>query len=271
MRHIRMAVGIAVAACALCVAAVPALAASSSFVASIPKKTISPEHPAKFTGKSEEPQTFKFGNTIEIVCQHYTFPEKYAEGKTVTASGKVESETPEEIEVAIHYQKCGRVIKANASEPERDEFVPATFKGNVKIVYNIHRFVVIKENGEEEEQEYPHATFRNTAATFTVAPGKQCKVLIPEQTVPMKAEKDPEGEFSAFVPSNVFTPTSRKGFTNNEKESLLIENNFKNLDYRFAEETQCNVDQSKEDNDNGSYKGQFTLEIPTGNLGVAEE
>jgi hypothetical protein len=272
MRHIRMALGVAVAACALCIAALPALAATpTNFVANIPNKRISPEHPAKFSGKTEEPQVFKFGSATTISCQHFAFPEKYEEGKTAVTSGKVESETPTELEVGVHFEKCGYLTKDDKEEPEKSKFVPAKFKGKLTIDYHINGFVKLEGNGEGEEQEYAKATIRETAATFKVPAGKLCTVIIPEQTLPVKAEKDPTGEFTAFVPSNVFTPTSKKGFVNGEKESLLLENNFKGMLYRFAEETQCNVDEPHESGTLGTYTGSLPVEIPAGNIGVAEE
>jgi hypothetical protein len=272
MRHVKMARALAVAAGALCVSAAPAMAATASknFIANIPKKTISAEKTAKTSGKTEEPQVFKFG-TIEIKCQQFKFPEKYSTGATALTSGKVEAESFTELEVGIHFQKCGRVFTGTGGG---EEFEPAAFKGKVTIVYHVNGFGEILGNGEGEELEYgkePKVTVRETAATFNIAPAKQCRVIIPEQTVPVKAIKKPNEEFSAAVYSNVFTPTSRKGFVNNEKESLEIANSFKGLTYRFGEETQCNADQKNEQGTNGIYEGTLSLEIPAGNLGVEEK
>lgn len=73
MRHIRIALGLAVAAGALSVAATPALAENTNFVANIPHKTISTEHTARASGKTEEEQIFKFNNVV-IKCKQFPFP-----------------------------------------------------------------------------------------------------------------------------------------------------------------------------------------------------
>ncbi len=277
MRHVKMAYGVALTVCALCVAAAPALAASASsnFNANIPKKTISPEKPAKTSGRTEEMQEFKFGNQ-KLICQIWASGQAAMEKEAPTAltTGKVEEELGTTLEVGIHFQKCGRVVRAVAGEPARDEYVAANFKGKVTIIYHVNGFGEIIGNGEGEENEFgkgKNATIRETAATFKVAASKLCTVIIPEQTVPIKAIKNPEEEFTAVTFSNVFTPTARKGFVNNEKESLAISNNFKGLTYRFAEETQCDEDEKSPEGTTGTYKGELNLEIPTGNLGLEEK
>jgi hypothetical protein len=270
MRHIKLAYGLAVAACAVCVAAVPAFGASveSNFIANIPHKAITPAVPAKTSGKTEEPQTFKFGN-VTIICQHFNFPEKYQTGATALTTGKVEEEVFKTIEVGIHFAKCGRIVTPNP-EPSKDQFVGATFKGKITIIYHVNGFGEIIGNGEGEEEEFAKATIKETAATFVSSTQKLCKVIIPEQVVPVKAVKHPEEEFAAASFSNVFTPTIRKGFVNNEKESLVINNNFKSLEYKFGEETQCGEDENKTIGTTGVYKGTLNLEIPAGNLGIEE-
>jgi hypothetical protein len=267
MRHIRIAVGLTAATGALCVAVTPALAENTNFVANIPHKTISAEHTARASGKTEEEQVFKFQNVV-IKCKQFPFPERYSVGNTAVTSSVLSSEAPTELEVGVHFEKCGRILSANS-----EEFVPANFKGKVTIVYHINGFAKLEGNGEGEENEFgkePHATFRETSATFTVAPAKLCKVIIPEQSVPLRAETNEDGKFTAFVPSNAFTPTGRKGFVNNEKESLVISHEFKGLLFRYAEETQCNIDQPHEEGSDGTYKGVLNLAIPAGNLGVEE-
>jgi hypothetical protein len=277
MRHIKMACGLAVAVGTLGASVAPALAASASsnFIASIPHRTISPEHTAKTSGKTEESQTFKFNN-VKIVCQVFKAGSlQYTkEGPAALTAGVVSEELSTTLEVTIHFQKCGRIIRDVPAEPKEDEYVPANFKGKVTIIYHVNGFGEILGNGEGEELEYgkgKNATIRETAATFKIAPAKQCTVIIPEQTVPIKAIKHPEEEFSAATYSNVFTPTVRRGFVNNEKESLEISNAFKGLTYHFAEETQCGEDEKSNQGTNGSYTGNLNLEIPTGNLGLEEK
>lgn len=265
MRHIRVACGVVAAVGAFCVAAVPAFA-EESFVANIPGKTISPEKPAKATGKSEEPQVFKFGPKFTFKCQQSPFPENREVGKTVVANATVEHETSSELEVGLKFQKCGRYATGMT-----EEFTPATIKGKLTVIYHINGFVHLEANEEGEEFEYDKGVeVLATALTIKVPAAKQCTIIIPEQTIPLKAVKHPEEQFSAAVYSNEFTPTGKKGFVNGEKESLIIANEFKKMKYRFAEETQCGVEQPHEEGTEGSYTGGEELSIATGNLGVTE-
>jgi hypothetical protein len=267
MRHIKAACGLVVAVGALCATAAPALANSKNFVANIPGKTISPEKPAKAQGKTEEPQVFKFGPKFTIKCQQSPFPENREAGKTALTKATITEPVSTELEVAIKFQKCGRYATGTS-----EEFTPASIKGKLTVIYHVNGFGELTGNGEGEELEYgkePHVEVLETAVAIKVTPAKQCTIIIPAQTVPVKAIKHPEEEFSSAVYSNEFAGTSKKGF-NGEKESLVIANEFKKLKYRFAEETQCGVEQPKEQGTEGTYTGSLNLEIPTGNLGVEE-
>jgi hypothetical protein len=269
MRHMKTLFGLAVAVCVLCATAAPALAASKNFAASIPGKSISPEKPAKASGKSEERQQFTFGTKFIFRCQQSPFPESRSVGATALSKATISEETSTELEVSTQFSKCGRYASLTT-----EEFTPAVIKGKLTVVYHVNGFGEVVGNGEGEELEYgkePHVEVLETALSIKVAAAKQCTILIPAQTVPVKAIKHPEDEFSAAVYSNAFVPTSKKGFVNNERETLVIANEFKNMKYRFAEETQCGVDQPKEQGTEGVYKGTLNLEIPTGNLGISEE
>jgi hypothetical protein len=272
MRHIRMACGLAAAVGALCVAAVPALADSKYFVASIPGKTISPEKPAKAEGKTEEPQVFKFGSTSPtyiIKCQQSPFPENRAVGKTALTKATITEGQSTELEVSTTFQKCGRYATMSTQE-----FTPATIKGKLTVIYHVNGFGEVVGNEGGEELEYgkePHVEVLETAVSIKVAPAKQCTIIVPAQTVPVKAIKKPDEEFSSAVYSNVFVPTTKKGFGPEGRETLVIANEFKNMKFRFAEETQCGVDQPKEQGTEGSYKGTLNLGIPSGNLGIEEK
>jgi|SRR5271154_1627182 len=263
MRHIKIAYGLAVVVGALCVTAAPAFAETEpekSFVASIPHKTISPEKPAHASGKTEEPQVFKFGTKYIIKCQQSPFPENRSFGPTLESKATIESEKLSEIEVGIKFLKCGRYATTGT-----EEFTPATIKGTVKIRYFINGSVETVGNGEGEELEYgkePHVEFLESSMTIKVAPAKQCTIIIPTQVLPLKSIKHPDEEFSTAVYSE---GESKKG-----RPALEIANEFKKMKYRFGEETQCGVESPKEQGNEGTYTGSLHLEIPTGSLSVEE-
>lgn len=279
MRHIKTACGLAVAVGTLCASAAPTLAASdsSNFIANIPHKAISTERPASMSGKTEDQQVFRFNN-IKIVCQRFEsgVAGYETEGPTAITTGKVEEEFGTTLEVGISFRKCGYIVINDAENEAKDTYIAGAFKKKVTIAYHVNGFGEILGNGEGEELEYgkgKDATIRETAATFKFSASRLCTVIIPEQTVPIKAEneKDREEEFSAAVYSNVFAPTLRKGFVNNEKESLSIANDFKGLKYYFAEETQCGENEKSNQGTIGSYRGTINLQLPSGNLGLEEK
>jgi hypothetical protein len=105
-----------------------------------------------------------------------------------------------------------------------------------------------------------------------VAPGSielkiqaiKCIIEVPPQTIPVKAEKNPEGEYSALVFSTEEVENkNKKTFPSGFQKKLLIENELKGIEYTFTE-GQCS--EFKNTEGKGSYTGPLIEELIHGDL-----
>jgi hypothetical protein len=264
MRHVKMACGLATAVCAFGVAAAPALAEGPEFLASINGQTISPTEPAitkgKFAGEphsKETTQEFKFGEFL-IKCEK------------VVSKGEITAPASPTFETTLKFQGCGYYPK-----PANPQHFAATFStSGITLLYHVNGYAKIEGNSEGEEQEYGSSkvTILETAALVKIPNAKYCTIILPEQTVPAKAIKHPEEEFSSALYSeeSVPAPGKKKLFPEGEQKKLLITNEFKGLKYKFAEETQCGEDQKATEGSTGVFKGNILEEVVKGNFSVEE-
>ncbi len=265
MRTIRMSVGVAAALCALAVAAVPAMA--HQFVASKAGKTSAKgyeEIPQPEKGSGEQPeyipermQEFKLGQ-FKILCYS-------ARGK-----GEITETSSETFQTTTKYTRCGWYPKTNSLH------VAATFsKSGLTVIYHANGYVEGTGNGEGEETEWKKAVVLETAAYIKISSTKLCKIIIPEQTIPVQAVKKPTGEYSSAVYSNLSAPVNvSKTFPSGLQERLLITNDFKGMKYKYGgEETQCATSEEFEKTSeeggggaSGAYKGTLEEQLIGGNL-----
>ncbi len=141
----------------------------------------------------------------------------------------------------------------------------------MKIVYHINGFAEIGTGETETEVEIGGAE-----ASFKIA-GHICKIDWPAQTIPAKAIKSPEEEFSAAVYANkeVSQPESLKNkYPNLVQNRLVIANEFKGMSWSY-EEGQCVGEGGFEEEakhvegKTGKWTGTLEEEVIGGNLGVA--
>lgn len=236
MRHLKMTVALAVAACALAVAAAPAMA--HQFVAS---------HLGKSTGKGfeqiktppgEQPeyeparmQNFKFGN-FKIRCYG-------ASGK-----GEITSLESETFTTTTKYTKCGWYPQENRLHAS------ATFsKSGITVTYHANGYLEAEGNESGEEVEWRSIGLKEVSAAIKIGQ-KICTVTIPEQTVPARAVMKPNEEFSAAV---------YKTFPVGAHKRLLIENAWKNVKFIYSGEgQQCNAEEFEAKQEGGGGLGTYT-------------
>ncbi len=264
MRRVRMmAVGIATAVCAAAgIAASPALAESGQFHAYYqygkPTKEVTAEKPAKIKGKGTEPQSWTFGGATgyHIVCG------------TATSKGTMTEPFSETLTLNVHFALCHVIYK---TFPNVNNEYPARFdKEGITLVYHNNGFVEALggESGEEIEYTEGHKVLLlPVAATWTLPNGKTpaCVIALPEQTIPTKAIKEPNGTFSAAVYENEKEPMTSKYYPQGFKEKLKITNEFKNLKFKFTE-GKCAEETAERQGNRGTYNGAFSNEVATGNL-----
>jgi hypothetical protein len=245
MRHVKLGLGFASAVCALAIAATPALA--HEFTAS---KT------GKITGKTTTEQNFKFG-PFRITCDKTKAKGAVAAGSTTTLA------------TTLKYAECTTEVKFGSKVAH----VPTHFLSPLAIAYHSNGFVETGSETEEVEGEAVLAGGEAEIKVYTgVLPGEheksRCTILWPEQTLPLKAAKKPEGEYSAATFSNVPTanPSLRK-FPDGFQHSISVSNALKGIKYEFEGEP-CEEWGKEEGSEGGggTYFGSFPEVLGGGNL-----
>jgi hypothetical protein len=245
MRHLRMALALGVATCAFVVMATPALA--HEFVSSKAGKT---------HGTEESEQTFKFG-VFKITCQKAVAKGAVAEGTSSTYA------------TSIKFAKCLTSAKIGSHEI----FLPTRFLSPLAIEYHANGFV---ETGSElEETEGGAAKIAGGSAELKVKTGRtaeneksECNISWEEQTIPLRAVKNPEGEYSAatYLPEAIGHTTS-KVFPDGKQHYIEISNEFKGIHYTLEGEP-CEEWGREEGSEGvqGRYTGSFPQFLGGGNL-----
>lgn len=249
MRHVKLVSGLATAVCALGIAASPAAAVNMHhFVASkLGKSPVSEETPAKSRGIGLGPQAFKFGG-IHITCER------------ARAAGIINKTEFKDFATGVKYGECTTEIKFGAKEVAH---IKTTFNAGkpVDYVYHINGYAEI---GTEAEEEGTEVKISGGNATFAI-PGLKCTINWPAQTVPAKAAKKPEGEYSFAVYSNEAVATTMlKAFPSGFQQRLDIANEFKQMEYS-VENGACS-EFEKTEGKGGKYVGSLQEYIVGGNL-----
>lgn len=241
MRHQRTLVALIATICAFALAATPALA--HEFTAT---------KAGKISGKVESEQKFKFG-PFKITCEKAT-----AKG-AVVAGGSTTFATAIKFGTCTTEGKIGpKVIK-----------LPTRFLTALAIEYHANGFV---ESGSELEGE---AVLAGGSAELKVYTGvteehekSRCNIVWPEQTIPLKAEKKPEGEYSAATFADATRPeTNLKKFPDGFQHYVNVSNVFKGIKYEFEGEP-CEEWGKEEGSEGGggTYTGGFPQTLTGGNF-----
>lgn len=247
MRHLRLGLGLLATTCALGFGAAPALA--HEFIASKEGKT---------GGTSETEQAFKFG-AFKIKCQR-------AQGKGAVAQGGSTTYA-----TAVKFTKCLTSAFVGGST-KHQIFLGTRWLTPLAIEYHASGFV---ETGSELEEVEGRAVLAGGSAELKVNTGKteegtksECHLSWPEQTIPFKASKNPEGEFSAATYSNETRPhLVNKSFPDGLQHYILISNTFKGIKYTLEGEP-CSEWGREEgpEGGGGTYTGSFPQTLQGGNL-----
>jgi len=244
------------------VVAVPAMA--HQFVASKTGKSIGkgfeeveiPEKPAQPEFIPERMQEFRLGK-FRVLC--------YVE----RSKGEVTELESETFETVNKYGRCGWYPQSNALH-----IGASTNKTGLKVVYHANGFVELLGNGEGESFEYKGLGPRETALLIKIPSTKACNIAIPEQTIPLKAVKNPEEEFTSVTYSNMEVPTERlKLFPSGLQKKVVFNHELKGMHFKYVgEETQCaNLEEFEKQSEEetgatGSYKGKVIQEVAAGDL-----
>jgi hypothetical protein len=253
--------------------AAPALAKQKApavfgkFTASFPLHpgAISPATPATANGIGEVTEISLAGGALTIrECT-----------KELKSTGKVESESSETFLQKITFSHCNAQLKLEKSGFIGKQRIPTFSLG---LEFHSNKSAVL---GQAEESEVKVVT----PSSVSVKIGKfPCTVVIPSQTIPIKAEKKPEREYEAATYETEMEPAKIKKFPSGFQEKLDIEMEFsKVVSYLMPNPPGCEaepgtpVDEevgSPYFGDAGYSKGIMDLEleeitIKQGNVGFA--
>jgi hypothetical protein len=263
MRNIRLVGGLAAAVCVLAVGAAPVMA--HQFVASKSGKTAGRGFQEIIVEKGVAPEfeparmhEWRLG-AFRILCYK------------ATGAGEVTEGGSETFTTTTKYSKCGWYPQATNTL-----HVAAGFsKTGITVIYHANGYTEAVGNGEGEEYEFKKAEVLESAAFIKISSTKLCKIVIPAQTIPVRAIKHPEEEFSAAVFSNTeVAATNLKAFPSGFQKRLVIQNEFKKMKFKYAgEETQCTsapeFEKLSEEGGGGSagvYKGNLEERLVAGDL-----
>jgi hypothetical protein len=232
MRQLWRPVGLVAFACAFALLSTSAIAAE--FHASKTGKT---------RGKTfeEEPHVWKFGG-IKVTCLKAGQTGEVLEGSKKTLLDKVK------------YGECSTEARLGG-EPI---FLKTRFLTPVYFEYHANGFA---EFGGSSESELKLVTPSSIEIKISAI---KCIIEVPPQTIPVKAEKKPEGEYSAVAFSTEEFPNGNKLlFPEGVQKKLLIENALKGIFYEFTE-GQCSEFEHTEGK--GMYTGPLLDELIKGSL-----
>src|SRR4030081_1808002 len=187
MRKIRLVGGLAVAVCVLAVSAAPALA--HQFVASKTGKTVGKGFEEIIVEKGVAPefepakmQEWRLG-AFRILCYK------------ATGTGEVTETASETFTTTTKYSKCGWYPQSNNTL-----HVAAAFsKTGITVIYHANGYTEAVGNGEGEEYEFKKTEGLESAAYIKISSTKLCKIVIPAQTIPVRAIKHPEDEYTSSL------------------------------------------------------------------------
>lgn len=234
--------GLAGTLCAFALSAGPALAAKE-FHASEVGKEFTPAEPGRSQGIGVGIQDFKFG-AFHIQCES-------AKGK-----GRVGFTSSKTFFDSVKYKGC----VALAHLGNQPITLKALFKSAWDFEFHANGFAEI---GSESESELK--LLKGGRIVMTV-PSIKCTIEVPSQTIPLKAEKKPENEFSAVLYANEEVPAAGKKFPSGFQRELMITNDLKKIEYELSE-GQCESFK-KTEGKNAFYKGQLKELVKNGNLWI---
>ncbi len=272
MRHLRMALGLAVALCVFAVTAVPAMA--HEFVPSkagalkakgtnefVTEEGVKPQEQYNKAPDDSRVQVFKFSSRLTIKCL-----------KT-RASGTIPGPS-ETVELAVKFTTCGWYPQASSPLHTGARFELKEGK-SFGFVFHANGFTEFVGNPELEEIEWKEKPISGEVevletATELIIPGHVCRIVVPAQTIPVKAVMHPEEEFTSVVYKNIEVPTTNKKFPSGFQKKVVFESNLKGIKYELkgGEGTeQCEQFLGEEKKGSGgNYKGNITVEVVGGDL-----
>jgi hypothetical protein len=243
MRYPRLALALAAASCMLAIAAAPALGAAK-------KEFYGEPIGAKTKGLGRGEQALKFGQ-VKIFC------------RKATANGILGESPSPTYNTSIKFAECYTEAKIGTHPIE----LATHFVTPIVVEYHNNGFVEVGSETFEEEGSLKLAG-GEIELIINGGPKFTCHIRWPTQTIPTKAIKFPELEYSAVVYTNneVFHKKTLK-FPEEKQDRLLFANEWKAIHGEY-EGTQCSEwgEDGGPEFKGGRYTGTIEQFLPAGEL-----
>jgi hypothetical protein len=218
MRSVRAVLGVAVLLCVFGTVAAPAFAKKAKppvvfgkFTASLPSgKPISPTEEATAKGHGELTSLNLANGALRI-----------EECDDVKSSGKVDEERSEGFFQNVSFKHCYATVSLNQGITEKLRLPSFT----LAMEFRSNKSVELGEGAENELE-----IVRPSTVTIPVGKKSPCKVTIPAQTTPKKAEGKPEKEYGAAGYETETEAANKKKFPSGLQEKLDIGMEFSKLE-----------------------------------------
>jgi len=263
MRTFRLVLGLAAAVCAFGTLAAPALAKKNhthphilgKFVANYPSgKPISETSPAMAKGVGDE-------ELIELAEGALTIGDEKC--RKVSSAGSVDAERSDTLYQRITFVGCWAKTLVGTSKRVTEEVKVPKF--SIALEFHSNGFV---ETGEGENSS---VEIKHSAIFIKPRKGAACTIVIPAQTIPIKAIKKPENEFEAASYETEEVPAKIKKFPSGFEEELDITMEFKKVQTEVEGNEHCHVGPGFKGN-NGVFDAEVEeLRIKNGNLGFRDK
>lgn len=234
MRHLKLTLGVAVSvalsACALAVAATPALA--SEFVAATS---------GKVAGAEETTQEFKFG-AVKMRCFH------------VKGNGEVVAGSSPTYTTAIKFTKCLTTAKIG----KHDIFLATHWLTPLTVTYHNNGFVETGATAEVKINMGKTEEFEKS----------ECHIKWPPQTIPVRAIAKPEEPYEEASYENVTrSHFVSRAFPTGLQNGIVIHNTIKGIHFEYEGEP-CEEWGREESAEGlgGQYAGALPQYLNTGNF-----
>ncbi len=257
MRRLRMTLGLAVAVCASATFAAPALAHREKPRATLGKFLASRSDGVPITPSDPAIARTKEGSVTFISLADETLNIEEGECGKIRSTGEVTSERSEEFFQEITFSKCKATFHSKNGK-ERAE-IP-----KFKLAFVFHSNEAGRVGSGESEVDLG----RSAIFIKTRKRPEGCTVEVPQQSLPVKAERKPEEEFESTEYSTEREPAKLKKFPKGFRERLEVAVELKKIiSYEVPDPPYCEPE--------GGFKAdkgivEFELEeigIKKGNLG----
>jgi hypothetical protein len=231
------------------------------FAVAVAPALAAPEFKASAIGKEyteAEPGTTR-GLAVEEAEPAFDFGGLVIKCPKAVAKGQVTSTFSKTLATEVKFSGCSTVAKEG---PGKELLLATVIKTPVFFVFHANGFAETGAELGESNVEISGGTVEMKVAGVRA----KCVIGWPAQTIPVRAERKPEEEFSAveYVPNSFPRPFSKKAFPSGFQERLLVVSDLKSIKWEVAE----GCENFEKTEGKGKYTGTLEEQVVGGNLEI---